>query len=46
ISKPPPISTIDQRLGGGFGIVADDVVAGLGANLCLQLLFRWGGAFG
>ena len=46
ISKPPPISTIDQRLGGGFGIVADDVVAGLGANLCLQLLFRWGSAFG
>ena len=46
ISKPAPISTIDQRLRGGFGIVADDVVAGLGANLCLQLLFRWGGAFG
>ena len=46
ISKPPPISTIDQRLGGGFGIVADDVVAGLGANLCLQLLFRWGSALG
>ena len=46
ISKPPPISTIDQRLGGGFGIVADDVVAGLCANLCLQLLFRWGSAFG
>ncbi|MDG2236168.1 MAG: phosphatidylglycerophosphatase A, partial [Arenicellales bacterium] len=46
ISKPPPISAIDQRLRGGFGIVADDVVAGLGANLCLQLLFRWGGAFG
>ena len=46
ISKPPPISTIDQRLRGGFGIVADDVVAGLGANLCLQLLFRRGGAFG
>ena len=44
--KPPPISTIDQRVGGGLGIVADDVVAGLGANLCLQLLFRWGGAFG
>jgi len=46
ISKPPPISTIDQRLRGGFGIVADDVVAGLCANLCLQLLFRWGSAFG
>ncbi len=46
ISKPPPISTIDQRLSGGFGIVADDVVAGLGANFCLQLLFRWGSAFG
>jgi len=44
--KPPPISTIDQRVGGGLGIVADDVVAGVGANLCLQLLFRWGGAFG
>ena len=40
ITKPPPISTIDRRLGGGWGIVADDVLAGLAANLCLQLVFR------
>ena len=40
IAKPPPISTVDRRVKGGFGIVLDDVLAGIGTNLILQLLFR------
>ncbi len=37
IVKPPPIYQI-QALRGGFGVMADDVLAGLAANLCLRLL--------
>ena len=40
IVKPPPISTADRQIKGGLGIVLDDVLAGLGTNLVLQLLFR------
>ena len=40
IVKPPPISTVDRRVKGGVGIVLDDVLAGIGTNLILQLLFR------
>jgi phosphatidylglycerophosphatase A len=40
IAKPPPISTADRRVKGGLGIVLDDVLAGIGTNLVLQLLFR------
>ena len=29
ITKPPPVRAIDRRLGGGFGVVLDDVAAGL-----------------
>ncbi len=35
--KPWPISWIDRHAKGGFGIMVDDVVAGLAAWLCLQL---------
>jgi phosphatidylglycerophosphatase A len=37
IWKPYPIDHL-QRLPGGFGVVADDLLAGLYANLGLQLL--------
>jgi len=37
IAKPPPIRHIDRRLHGGLGIVLDDVIAGLFANLVLRL---------
>jgi|TARA_Y100000310_G_scaffold321040_1_gene378132 phosphatidylglycerophosphatase A len=40
IAKPPPISTVERRVKGGVGIVLDDVLAGIGTNLVLQLLFR------
>jgi phosphatidylglycerophosphatase A len=38
ILKPFPIRTLDKRLGGGIGIVADDVVAGIFANIILRVL--------
>ena len=39
IVKPYPASKL-ERLGGGLGIMADDVMAGLYANVALQLLLR------
>lgn len=38
VVKPWPISLLDKRVGGGFGIMIDDVLAGVYAALCLQLL--------
>ncbi|MGB5984467.1 MAG: phosphatidylglycerophosphatase A [Desulfobacterales bacterium] len=37
IAKPPPIGWLDRRLPGGLGITADDLAAGLMANLILRL---------
>lgn len=39
ILKPWPISFIDKKIHGGFGIMLDDIVAGLAAFLCMQLIF-------
>ncbi len=41
IFKPFPVCWFDQKIHGGIGIMMDDVVAGLYAFLCLQLLW-WG----
>jgi phosphatidylglycerophosphatase A len=45
IVKPPPIRAMERKLPGGLGIVADDVLAGLYANICvrvfLKILGRW-----
>ena len=38
ILKPFPIRTLDQRLSGGLGIVADDVVAGIFANIIIRII--------
>jgi len=38
IWKPWPIKGIDARVDGGFGIMLDDVIAGLYAAVCLQLI--------
>ncbi len=38
ILKPFPIRMIDQNIKGGWGIVLDDVVAGIYANVCIRLL--------
>ena len=39
ILKPFPIRIIDKRVSGGVGVVADDVVAGIFANLLLRIMF-------
>ncbi len=38
ILKPWPIKVVDRDVGGGFGIMLDDVLAGLMALACLQAL--------
>ena len=38
ISKPPPISTAEKRFSGGVGVMLDDIIAGIGANLILRLV--------
>lgn len=40
IAKPFPIRRF-EKLPGGYGIVMDDVLAGVYANLCLQVLVRF-----
>lgn len=43
ILKPFPIGLVDKRIKGGAGIVLDDVVAGVFANICVRgilLLFN------
>lgn len=41
ILKPWPIRRIDEGLGGGTGIMVDDLLAGLMAAAVLQLLLYW-----
>lgn len=38
ILKPWPIKAIDRSVDGGFGIMVDDVIAGLAACACLHML--------
>jgi len=40
ILKPFPIRRLEKRLKGGFGVVLDDVVAGVYANIVLRLIYR------
>ncbi len=40
ILKPFPISYLDKKVKGGFGVVLDDLVAGLIANIILQVLHQ------
>ncbi|MFO1462942.1 MAG: phosphatidylglycerophosphatase A [bacterium] len=43
IAKPYPIRYIDRHWGGGWGVVMDDVMAGVFANLSLRLImWIWG----
>lgn len=39
IWKPWPISLLDKKVGGGLGIMVDDIVAGVYALICLQALY-------
>ena len=39
ILKPWPISLADKKLDGGFGIMFDDIIAGLFALILMHLIF-------
>jgi phosphatidylglycerophosphatase A len=41
IAKPWPVSWADKSVGGGLGVMLDDVIAGLYAALALTLALRW-----
>lgn len=41
ILKPWPISWLDKRVHGGFGIMIDDVIAGIFAAVILQIAYRF-----
>ncbi|ENY73041.1 phosphatidylglycerophosphatase A [Aeromonas diversa CDC 2478-85] len=43
VLKPWPISWFDRRIHGGLGIMLDDLIAGLFALACMQLLAHWWG---
>lgn len=44
VVKPFPISYVDKKVPGGIGAVADDLLAGILANLVLQILLQNGWA--
>ena len=39
--KPPPIGWLDRRVGGGVGVVADDLLAGVYAGLLVRVLVEF-----
>lgn len=41
ITKIPPARYFDRHVKNGYGVVLDDVVAGIYAAICLQLLLRF-----
>jgi phosphatidylglycerophosphatase A len=41
IIKPPPVRAIDKKLGGGLGVVLDDVAAGVLAGAAMYALARF-----
>ena len=41
ILKPWPVALIDRKVAGGLGVMLDDVMAGVYALACLQLLRYW-----
>lgn len=40
IVKPPPIRQIDKKVQGGFGVMADDIVAGIIGSIIMQLVYN------
>lgn len=41
IIKPWPIKAIDKHVQGGFGIMLDDILAGIFAWICLYYIVEW-----
>ncbi|VAW92752.1 Phosphatidylglycerophosphatase A [hydrothermal vent metagenome] len=42
VFKPWPINILDEKVSGGFGIMIDDVLAGVYALVCMQILVYFG----
>lgn len=40
ILKPFPIGYVDRKIGGGLGVVCDDALAGVIANIVLQIIYK------
>jgi len=40
-TKPGPIGYVEKKIKGGLGVVADDVVAGIFANMALQVIYSY-----
>ncbi|MGZ3690352.1 MAG: phosphatidylglycerophosphatase A family protein [Pseudobdellovibrio sp.] len=40
IVKPPPIRQVDEKVQGGFGVMADDILAGVIGSLLMQLVYN------
>ena len=40
ILKPPPIRQLDKRMPGGFGVMVDDVAAGIIGSIVMQLIYN------
>lgn len=41
MTKPYPISYLDEKIEGGLGVVVDDLAAGLATNILLQIVLRF-----
>lgn len=41
IRKPWPVSWADQKIGGGLGVMVDDLFAGIYAGFCLWAIAFW-----
>ncbi len=39
ITKPGPIRYLERKIKGGIGVVADDILAGIFANIILQIIY-------
>jgi phosphatidylglycerophosphatase A len=40
IFKPPPIRQLDQKVKGGFGVMVDDIAAGIIGSILMQYLYN------
>lgn len=40
ILKPPPIRQLDQNIKGGFGVMVDDMAAGILSSILMQIIYN------
>lgn len=40
IVKPPPIRQLDQKVKGGFGVMVDDIAAGIIGSIIMQIIYK------